>query len=94
MITGRKSNTYWSKEQIRSARRVDIVPLLQHQGVQLRDKAAGNYEVLQHRELIVKKNYWNWPDQDMQGNPIEYFMYVVGLSFTESMSEIDSLYRL
>ena len=94
MITGKNRNTYWSKEQIRTARRVDLVPLLQHRGIELRDKTAGNYEVLQHRGLIVKKNYWNWPDHDMQGNSIEYFMQVAGLSFTESMLEIDSLYRL
>ncbi len=94
MSTGKSNKKYWSKEQIRAARRVDLVPLLQHQHVELRDKPANNYEVLEHRGLIVKNNYWWWPDEDLQGNTIDYFMCVVGLSFAESMSEINALYRL
>lgn len=84
----------WSRQQIRAARQVNLVPLLQHRGLELRDRPADNYEVRRYPGLIVKHNFWRWAQENMAGNTIDFFTHVIGMPFTQAMQEIDELYRL
>ena len=40
--------------------------------------------------LIVKDSYWRWPQRNLSGNAIDFFMRVLGLSFHDAMCEITS----
>lgn len=38
--------------------------------------------------LIVKLNYWTWPDREMAGNTIDFFVKVEGKTFHQAMEII------
>jgi hypothetical protein len=35
-----------------------------------------------------KDSYWRWPERDLAGNAIDFFMRVLGLSFHDAMRQI------
>jgi len=76
---------HWSKGQIRAARRVALEPLLRDQGFALRELGNDNVELLDHPGLIVKHNFWCWPERNAHGNPIDLFTLVLGMSFAQAM---------
>ena len=78
----------WSREQIRAARMVALPPLLEKRGLALRDRGGGNVEVEQYKGLVLKASYWRWPDRDLAGNAIDFYVKVLGLSFSDAMKEI------
>ena len=78
----------WSRDQIRSARRKELAPLIQKRGLDLRDRGGGNMEITQHPGLIVKASFWNWPERELSGNTIDFFVKVLGASFNDAMREI------
>ncbi len=80
--------TTWSRDQIRSARRVDLAPLLRQRGFALLERSADNYTIREHPGIIVKQWYWNWPEQDKCGNTIDFLVDVLGMSFSNAMREI------
>ena len=75
----------WTREQIRAARMAPLVLLLQKRGLQLIQKEAGNFELSAFPGLILKESYWRWPERNLQGNTIDFFMRVLGLPFHEAM---------
>jgi hypothetical protein len=78
----------WTREQIRAARLAPLVPLLQRRGLLLVEKDAGNFELPAHPGLILKDSYWRWPQRDLAGNAIDFFMQVLGMSFHDAMRQI------
>ena len=78
----------WSREQIRAARLAPLVPLLQKRALQLVEQAAGNYLLPAYPGLIVKDSYWRWPERNLAGNAIDFFVQVLGLSFHDAMRQI------
>jgi len=78
----------WTREQIRAARIMPLVPLLQKRGLQLIELPAGNFELAAYPGLLVKDSYWRWPQRDWAGNAIDFFMRVLGLSFHDAMRQI------
>jgi hypothetical protein len=78
----------WTRNQIRAARLVSIVPILQLRGLQLREREAGNFEVEKYPGLILKDSYWRWPERELAGNAIDFGMKVLKLSFQDTMREI------
>lgn len=38
--------------------------------------------------IIVKNNFWIWPDNDLSGNTIDFFMTIEGMSFNQAMQII------
>ena len=78
----------WSREQIRAARKVALSPLLQKRGIALRDRGGGNMEAVPYRGLLLKASFWRWPDRDLAGNPIDFYVKVLGLSFHDAMKEL------
>ena len=78
----------WTREQIRAARMAPLIPLLQKRGLQLVEKEAGNFELPAFPGLILKQSYWRWPQRNLEGNAIDFFVRVLGLSFHEAMRAI------
>ena len=78
----------WTRQQIRAARLAPLVPLLQKHGLQLLERAAGNFELADYRGLLVKDGYWRWPERNLAGNAIDLFVQVLGLSFSDAMRHI------
>jgi hypothetical protein len=65
-----------------------LVPLLQKRGLQLIEKQAGNFELSAFPGLIVKESYWRWPQRNLEGNAIDFFVHVLHLTFHDAMRQI------
>lgn len=81
-------NQRWSREQIRAARIIPLVPLLQKRGLQLIPRETGNYILPAYPGLIVKDSFWRWPERNLAGNAIDFHVQVLGLSFHDAMRHI------
>ena len=82
------SKIRWSREQIQAARRASLPELLRDKGFHLYEAGADNYHLGEHPGIIVKSCFWREPDTDRAGNAIDFFIYVLGMSFNEAMQEI------
>ncbi|MCK5845063.1 MAG: hypothetical protein KAG97_10170 [Victivallales bacterium] len=80
----------WSREQIRMARRKQLAPLVQKLGLELRDRGGGNMELSQYPGLVIKNSYWIWPEKELSGNTIDFFVKVPGMSFNDTMKHISA----
>ena len=78
----------WTREQIRQARRADLAPLLEQWGLQLIAEEAGNFTLPAFLGLIIKENYWRWPERNLSGNTIDFFAQVLNLPFHQAMRQI------
>jgi len=78
----------WTREQIRAARIAPLVPLLQQRGLQLIEREAGNFELSAFPGLLVKESYWRWPERDLAGNAIDFFVQVLKMTFHDAMRQI------
>ena len=87
-MTSHSPKTRWTREQIRAARMVVLLPLLEKRGLTLRDRGGGNVEVLQYQGLLLTASYWRWPDRNLAGNAIDFCAQVLGLSFHDAMRQI------
>jgi hypothetical protein len=85
------STARWSRDQIRAARMAPLAPLLQKRGLQLIQLPAGNFELAAYKGLLLKDSYWRWPQRNLAGNTIDFFVQVLGLSFHEAMRQITGL---
>jgi len=43
--------------------------------------------------LIVKESYWRWPQRNLAGNTIDFFVQVLGMKFHNAMRQITGSYR-
>ena len=78
----------WTREQIRAARQVELAPLLLKRGLPLREREGGNFEMESQKGIFIKASYWRWPECDLAGNTIDFFVKVLGLSFSDAMREL------
>ena len=78
----------WTREQIRAARMAPLAPLLQKRGLQLLELSAGNFELIAFKGLLLKESYWRWPERNLAGNAIDFFVQILGLSFHDAMRQI------
>jgi hypothetical protein len=78
----------WTREQIRAARLVPLRPLLRRRRLELVEREAGNFELPTYPGLILKDSYWRWPERNLAGNAIDFFVQVLGRSFHQAMREI------
>jgi len=85
---GRAPAPRWAREQIRAARLAPLVPLLEKRGLQVVAREAGNFILPAYPGLILKDSYWRWPQRNLAGNAIDFFMRVLGLSFHDAMRQI------
>ena len=49
---------------------------------------AGNFELVAYPGLIIKESYWRLPERNLEGNAIDFFVHVLGMSFHEAMRAI------
>jgi hypothetical protein len=63
-------------------------PLLQRRGLQLVERPAGNFELAAYNSLLLKDSYWRWPERNLAGNAIDFFVQVLGRSFNDAMRQI------
>jgi hypothetical protein len=49
---------------------------------------ADNFELPAYPGLLVKDSYWRWPQRQLAGNTIDFFVQILGLSFHQAMCEI------
>ncbi len=89
-MTTRSPQPRWSRDQIRAARLAPLVPLLQKRSLQLVPQEAGNFLLPAFPGLIVKDSYWRWPQRNLAGNAIDFFVQVLGTSFHDAMRQITS----
>ena len=61
---------------------------LAKRGLQLIQKETGNFELSAFPGLILKESYWRWPQRNLQGNAIDFFVHVLKLSFHDAMLQI------
>ena len=87
---GRAPAPRWSREQIRAARIAPLLPLLQKQGLQVIQRAADNFELAAYPGLLIKQSYWRWPQRNLAGNAIDFFVQVLGMTFHDAMRLITS----
>ena len=85
---GQPQRTRWTRQQIRAARLAPLVPLLQKHGLQLIQRPADNFELSAYKGLLVKDSYWRWPERHLAGKAIDFFVQVLGLSFSEAMRQM------
>jgi hypothetical protein len=45
-------------------------------------------EVAAYKGLLIKGSYWRWPQRNLAGNAIDFFVQVLGLSFHDAMRQI------
>ncbi len=81
-------NARWTRQQIRAARMAPLAPLLQKRGLPLIELSAGNFELAAYKGLLLKDSYWRWPQRNLAGNAIDFFVQVLGLSFNDAMRQI------
>ena len=55
---------------------------------QLIELPAGNFELAAYKGLLLKDSYWRWPERNLAGNAIDFFVQVLGLSFNDAMRQI------
>jgi|GEM_PF-530800 len=84
----RPAASRWTRQQIRAARIAPLAPLLQKRGLQLIERPAGNFETAAFKGLLLKDSYWRWPERNLAGNAIDFFIQVLGLSFNDAMRQI------
>ena len=81
----------WSRDQIRAARLIPLVPLLQQRGLEIVPREAGNFILPVYPGLIVKDSYWRWPERNLAGNAIDFHVQVLRLSFHDAMRQINGI---
>ena len=85
----------WTHDDIRRARCAPLAPLLAARGLRLMPLANDNYQVVPGdgaatdiAGLVIKHSFWIWPDRNISGNAIDYFVKVEGMTFNQAMQII------
>jgi len=78
----------WTRDQIRAARLAPLVPLLRRRGLQLLERESGNIELSSHPGLSLKESYCRWPERELAGNTIDFFVQVLGMISHDAMRAI------
>lgn len=79
----------FTKEQIKQAKDVNLVELLQELGYPMKKITSKEYALLAHDSCRISptKGFF-WHSRDIGGNAIDFFMAMEGLGFTESVALI------
>ena len=76
----------WTPQQIRTARKTPLKPLLEQLGYRLDPLENGNSKAYGlPREIVVKEHYWSRPEDGTGGNAIDLLTQVMGMRFNEAM---------
>lgn len=81
----------WTDQQIRTARRVALRPLLEHMGFPLQELTNDNWRVYDlPKDIVIKETYWVCPDTGAGGNAIDLLTRVMGMSFSQAMDKLEA----
>ncbi len=86
--TERTATPRWTREQIRAARLVLLVPLVEKRGLHLVETGGDNFAVREYPGLVVKDCYWRWAERALAGNAIDFCTQILRLSFHDAMREL------
>jgi len=86
MTSPRETKQRWNPSEIRAARRVALAPLLARRGLRLQPLGEDNFCVVAYDDLLIKRSYWRWPSRNREGNAIDFFVVVEGMSFAQAMA--------
>ena len=50
-------------------------------------REAGNFILPAYPGLIVKESYWRWPQRNLAGNTIDFFVQVLAMNFHNAMRQ-------
>ena len=75
----------WTKSDIQSARKINLVIILQKLGYDLRKLDNDNYLVDKFATVVIKNNYWFCKATKAAGNAIDFFIKFEKKSFMETM---------
>lgn len=77
----------WTPQQIRTARHIQLKPLLEQLGYRLDPQKNENWKPYGlPRQIVVKEHYWSCPRDGTGGNAIDLLVQVLGMTFSEAMS--------
>ena len=86
MTSSNPTKRRWNKSEIRAARKIELAPLLARRGIRLQPLREGNFCVVDYDDLLIKESYWRWPSKHIEGNAIDFFVLVEGMSFADAMA--------
>lgn len=85
----------WTKSAIREARQADLAAILISRGYRLQSLKNDNFSIVPDAKhpsalagLVVKRNFWTWPDHEMAGNTIDFLVKIEMLTFHQAMEVI------
>jgi hypothetical protein len=80
----------WTRSEIRSARQIQLQPVLEQLGYRLEPHSNDNYVITGQRcgEIIIKDHYWTCPGTELAGNAIDFLMRIRGATFHEAMQQL------
>lgn len=53
-----------------------------------RNQASDGPPLAAYKGLLLIDSYWRWPERDLAGNAIDFFVQFLGLSFNDAMRQI------
>lgn len=81
----------WNRNEIRTARKSLLKPVLQKLGYRLEPRPNGNYRLMgTTKEIVIKDHYWICLDDDTSGNSIDFLVKVHGMTFRKAMELLRS----
>ena len=83
----------FSKTQIRSARKVNLAPLLIQRGYRLQPTGNNNFALITQgsrlpNDIVIKDFYWISKSRNLSGNAIDFFVLLEGLPFHKAVGII------
>jgi len=80
----------WNRSEIRSARQIPLLPVLEKLGYRLEPRTNDNYAITDQRcgEIIIKDHYWHCPETGQSGNAIDFLMRIRGDTFHDAMQQL------
>ena len=85
-MTSPRNRKKWSSTQIRTARCIQLKPLLEQLGYRLDPLKNDNSKIYGlPKEIIIKEHYWSCPENGTGGNAIDLLTQIMGMTFSDAM---------
>lgn len=85
------NNNRISKDLIKQAKQVNIIPFLESKGIELRQVGTNEYKSIEHDSLQINSNgYFKWFSRDIRtcSDNITLIMELFGLTFPQAIKEL------
>ena len=80
----------WNRSEIRAARQIPLLPVLEKLGYRLEPRGNDNYAITGQPggEILIKDHYWHCPATGQSGNTIDFLMRIRGDTFQDAMQQL------